>query len=480
MSVGNNFIFKDYEEAKNFLLKNTFDKTEYSYEEFKSIIDTTTIKIDTIEEFKDKMFNALTFDRDDFRDKIFESLMDNILKVDLNLIRLSMIGQMENITINYKPLKQYFENNDAYAIYEDKVFKKLMILCVNYDLTDPDFLVENFPRKTVMLSDTDSAYPNYTILGPWIDKEIINCDIEQFKVKFPVASNEGLYGLYKFNVLAVLGEAVTETILKLKADTFWNSGIDKYSWKTENSMILLNTSGKKLYAYKSVVNEGVPASAGDISAKGFDKAVYSPYSRANQFKVIDILLDSKSDEEMYGKVLRHIFDTQIEVKELIVSGDLRVYAPVKSRFAEYYENPEQWQSIISRVNEALYDVHAENGERQAYIKLIIPKVSVKLEGNERLTAWLDFVKSKSPDLGLRLENVCRENSLIRETITKSGFKSIGIPLSAGSIPTDLIPLIDIEETVGMNTISRISLWLEVIGIEVTNTHRVGAVEFVEL
>ncbi len=464
LAIGGNFKFENTTDLMNYVMVNSQLPEGVTVEDIdilKGLVDFTSI-LDN----KETIVNELTIDFENTIDTNINKIKENIKKVLMNeyqYIRLACIGKAEELIIGYTPIKSYADKGDYEAILKDEMFKKLSLLTVPLDITNPSFLVRNFTRKCTVLSDTDSAYNSMDKSALYLSDISKDMDLTKLKEKFPFARDESLQAFFTYNILGEYSGYLTDAVLGKLSDNLWFSGTDTYDWKVESLMRIAITKKKKTYAYIGLINEYIPQ-PDKIKLKNLEKQTHSKHSIKQQKEFLTLMFNTKYKKDLLPKALEFIFKAKDEILIMIEKGELFLHPSFKARSKVFYENAYgQWQSYIKIASELITKLDIPSESRLHQIPLINFNT---VKDKTAAEAQLEFFKETSPEFYDRLQHAFKEDPLFEEAYQRSSLKQIGIPQAEDKIPDYIIPLIDKTEVVQKSVIKRLDMWLATLGIEV--------------
>lgn len=200
------------------------------------------------------------------------------------------------------------------------------------------------------------------------------------------------------------------------------------------------------------------------------KTSFSGESRAFNENLIDIILDESTEKMDFEKVIGTIIDGRQQIKDRLLEGKMGSGSPLKYRGPLHYDLPYSYHGNIGGMiwNHLFGNLYGKlvDGERCEKYNFIVPKVGTKDDPMD----YVNFVKEKVPDyIFEKLEEVLEKDEDFKEWFFKGGLKYINVPIILEKIPEEILPLIDIEQTVEDNTTSRAARLYELLGIEFVNT-----------
>ena len=343
-------------------------------------------------------------------------------------------------------------------------------------------LAENYPRKCVAMSDTDSLFVKsdmlITILSETINKEVI------------VPSDHDL-DVYMFRFISYFATLLTDYPISIMTKQHHNiKGEHRYKYKSEflyRKILLLKT--KKTYCGTITVQEGHKVEP-FFDEKNLNKTSYTQPSKDFVNELVGLFTNIDKDyklPEIFEIVSKH----KETVRQLIFeSKDPRVGQPKKFKAENFYDDA--W-SVINFIAGEIYNVfHPENklqsGTRIFTIDLLMPQITgaSKKSESDIVTEILAFYAERLPEvLYTEFERILQEenyNSSMRTYILKPtvmGIPYIGIPLGE-ELPDWVIDLCNIEEIVMKNVDVRSVNFLEAVGIFVDkNTKRTNVTNIIK-
>lgn len=466
-SLARNWITTDFSDLLQFITDNDIRNTasnKYTLEEIvnwnKDLDKEFISSEEEIQEILTKYYKKkLSITQTD----IIKMTLDSVWEDPRNKYKFGMIGRISEMIRHHKVIRECLINGDHKGISSVNSYPKLLELGTSDYKGNVSKAVRNYPRLATLMSDTDSAVFKLGGFAHYVIDTIKDVDLSELKEEYPVAKEISLRGMFVDAIQAQISTILTDKVLDDLNEHLWFSNNNIQSWKPEYLMSTIAiTSRKKNYAYEVVVNEGNPKSS--KTYKGFDKAIFSNYSREYVKNFLENIFESTNNKDLYRKTFSILDKSYNEAKKLTQQGDLSVYAPIKWKDKSDWT---LWQYVTGAVCNLLFEEKTIHEERVAVLKLLTPKLSVKLSEEERLEKILDFVLERSTQEFVdKISLAVNSNEDFKTWILKDGLKSIGIPYFYNKVPDELIKLVDVEQIATTNAYGRVSMFLEMMGIEI--------------
>lgn len=504
---GGRVILRDFEDLFQFLTGNYIDFTNQCSEEELSRISGERLNNFFRNQDKDKLnsFNEeellskiknkyCTFDFDSLSEKQKETvdfLIARIFQSPLNKVRFYYLNELELFLKDSPVIREIIiDNKDNICNLEsfnekemNEIFDEKFLPFIQYFLYDraiqknQNDLVTNYPRTTVVISDTDSMFIKSKPLTDDIKNTITDVteNIERHDLE-----------TFTFRILTYLTTQLTKFQLDFMAKNHHRIKEHFYNYKSEYFYRkLINFTAKKTYAGLCTVQEGykIPPF---LDEKNLSKTSYTGFSVNLVLELINNLLNS--DKFSYKIVFDYLDSKKKEAMELIITEkDFSLGSPFKYKTADNYENPYAVSNFIAGEIYNIFhpDDRIQSGTR--CFKLDFKATNLKFKRNasdeEKIEQILNYYEDKLPEYHYEIlkKTLSEHDNGMRTLILKnSGIPYIGIPEN-GEIEEWMVQFINVELLVSKNIDTRTTSLLEAIGVYVnSNTNMTNISRIIRL